>query len=740
MRTVKVGVFRHTLGIPSERFIPDQVRLLPVPAALISRDMPPEDLDLPSDSISRLGRRAVLRHMAGDGAPLAQVLEENSIDLLHAHFGVEGLMSLPAARQLGIPHVTTFHGFDATRTRGALATSRNLSWVRYAAGRSKLLRSTDAIICVSRHLESRLLEMGADRRKIHVIGTGVDPSTLGVTLPSELGRMVHVGRLVEKKGAKYLVAAMSTIVRRVPGAHLTIIGDGPLKDDLQRQIADLNLEQHVSLLGPQAHRDVLREIQAATVLILPSVTASDGDQEGLGQVLLEASALGRPVVATRHGGIVDAVLDGVTGALVPERDVAALAEATIRYLQDPDLCVKHGLAGRDHVERHFDSRQNATAVSRVYESVIPTSPRGSTLSIRMISRSTPAHGPGGMETQMLDLGEAWARSGHLVEIVTSPGGSSIDTPLEIRELSGVSGRYSRQWAKRAAALDSRNVDVIFGVSSAARHSLRRRQRRGPAIVMQAHGTSLEELRTKLSSRSPISILKAARNLGWLFVDAFDYPLYDMVIGVGPSVTRSLSSLPRFARPRRYRTIYNAVRAQSVPENQPRAGLLYAGRLHQEKGVDIAIRAAVLLGRTLTIAGAGPAEPSLRKLVESLDARSLVSFVGQVDRADLAGLVRASEFVLLPSRRREGLPMVALEALASRTPAVVSRNIRESFGHSPPDALFASDLSAEAFAETIRSLQHYRAPGLSGQFLLEECANSYISAFRAAISESQRSKR
>lgn len=369
----RVSIFRHTVYKPSEQFIPLQALLMPSAKVLVtSRDPIIDPVDaLESVSISDLGRSAVIRHtMLRDTRPLVRTLSGRGVDVLHAHFGVEGMYSVRAAQKLDIPHVTTLHGYDVSTSTRALLSSRKPAWIYYAALRSEFLTSQSHFICVSEHIRRLAIGLGARPERTTVIGTGVDTSAIQFSKVPETPVVLHVARLVEKKGTEYLIAAFANVVERIPQAKLRIVGEGPLEESLRAQVDQLGLTGSVLFLGAQPHPVVLEELAGARLFCLPSVTARSGDQEGLGQVLLEAGATGRPVIATEHGGIVDAIVDGETGLLVGERDVQALSDALISVLTDSVLADRLGKNARAWVVREFDARQQAYKVEAVYRDLL----------------------------------------------------------------------------------------------------------------------------------------------------------------------------------------------------------------------------------------------------------------------------------------------------------------------------------------------------------------------------------
>ncbi|MFP5360431.1 MAG: glycosyltransferase, partial [Actinomycetes bacterium] len=226
------------------------------------------------------------------------------------------------------------------------------------------------LIAVSHHIARRAIEHGAREEAITVLYTGVDTQVFTPAPLPEAPTVLHVARLVEKKGTSDLLTAFATVLRTVPDARLRIIGNGPLRPALTAQAHALGIAGEVTFEGVQPHSTVREAMKQATLLCQPSVTAGTGDQEGLGQVALEAAATARPVVATRHGGLREAVSDGATGVLVDEHDTAALASAIGAILADPAQAAALGDAGRTWTERHFDAAANAADVERLYRSIL----------------------------------------------------------------------------------------------------------------------------------------------------------------------------------------------------------------------------------------------------------------------------------------------------------------------------------------------------------------------------------
>jgi glycosyltransferase involved in cell wall biosynthesis len=177
-------------------------------------------------------------------------------------------------------------------------------------------------------------------------------------------RILFVGRLVEKKGCVDLLKAMVEVRAKYPEVELAVVGDGPLREKLESFAREHRL--NVRFLGVHPPDVVLKLLRESLLFCLPSVRSGTGDSEGLGIVNLEAQAVGVPVVGTRHGGIPEAVEDGVTGLLAEERDPAGLARHILTLLSDAPLRAKMGQAARARIIRDFDLEKQSQLLEKQY--------------------------------------------------------------------------------------------------------------------------------------------------------------------------------------------------------------------------------------------------------------------------------------------------------------------------------------------------------------------------------------
>ncbi|NYT46301.1 glycosyltransferase [Alcaligenaceae bacterium] len=379
----KVVIFRHQLFKVSEPFIVQQAQQLrrfePLYLGRSRFGAAPDNgrsFSIEDDLQRRSFAQKLWQVSSRDPEPFLSALNDERPVLVHAHFGVEGVYALPLAKQLRVPLITTFHGFDATTSPTALVRSGSPSWVNYLLFRHRLAAKGDLFLCVSDYIRKRVLAMGFPAEKTHVHYMGIDTEKFQPRSPGKERRLVlHVARLVEKKGTEYLIRAFGSIAERVSDATLVIIGDGPLRPSLEALASTLGLGQRIRFMGAQAHAEVIAMMRQTAVLALPSVTAKSGDAEGLGMVLLEAAAHGVPMVATAHGGIPEVVREGTTGFLVPERDIDLLAERIQRLLDNDALRHTMGAQARAMVQTDFNIQTQTAKLETFYDMALGREPQ-----------------------------------------------------------------------------------------------------------------------------------------------------------------------------------------------------------------------------------------------------------------------------------------------------------------------------------------------------------------------------
>jgi glycosyltransferase involved in cell wall biosynthesis len=281
-----------------------------------------------------------------------QVARRYGATIVHGHWVVPGGITAALAAG-GRPLVISLHGSDVYVAERHVMMRRA---ARTAFGRARW------VTACSDDLRRRAVALGADPARIETVPYGVDTArfaprpheratrrqALGVTD----GPLVFTaGRLVRKKGFEYLIDAVLHLAGRWPSIRLAIAGEGDLRDELEARAH--RMAPVVTFLGARSQDDVGRLAAAADVVAVPSVHDLEGNVDGLPNFALEAMATTTPVVATRVGGLADAIADGVTGRLVPERDAAALAGAIAGLLENDDVRQRLGQAARRAVIDRF---------------------------------------------------------------------------------------------------------------------------------------------------------------------------------------------------------------------------------------------------------------------------------------------------------------------------------------------------------------------------------------------------
>jgi colanic acid/amylovoran biosynthesis glycosyltransferase len=229
-------------------------------------------------------------------------------------------------------------------------------------------------LAVSSYIADRAVACGADpdRVQVHHMGipTVVEHPGPGVRPSADRFKIAHVARLVEKKGTQYLLDAVRLLRSKGLPVELVIVGDGPLRASLEQMVTAWGIGDAVSFRGELDHRAAVEVIAGADVLAVPSVPARNGDTEGLGMVMLEAAARSVPVVATASGGIVDFLVDDVTGFLARPRDSAALAAALERCLTDTGKAAAITARARATLRSEFDVNTQTERLEELFDAMI----------------------------------------------------------------------------------------------------------------------------------------------------------------------------------------------------------------------------------------------------------------------------------------------------------------------------------------------------------------------------------
>ena len=296
-------------------------------------------------NFARHGLEALSLQLQFAGLPF---LRRPPFDVVHCHFGPNGRVASMLRRAGAIDGkiTTTFLGYDLSR------------WLLQRGNDiyREMWRQGDRFLPICRAFRDQIVDLGCPQEKTTIHHLGIDRSRFRFRerQPSPEVRLVSIARLVDKKGIEYGLRAIARIADDHPGVRYQIVGDGPLRAQLEALTRELGLGERVQFLGGLPQEEVIAVLEGAHIFLAPSVTATDGDREGTPTVILEALAMGIPVLSTVHSGIPEQVEDGRSGYLVPERDVDALADKLGALLSQPEQWPAMGRAGRDHIAAEFD--------------------------------------------------------------------------------------------------------------------------------------------------------------------------------------------------------------------------------------------------------------------------------------------------------------------------------------------------------------------------------------------------
>ncbi len=287
---------------------------------------------------------------------LGRFFKTQGVDVILAEFGTTGADLAPVAAECRIPLVVHFHGHDAHRKSVLSPDMLN----RYQF----MFQTSTAVVVVSRFMHATLLELGCPADKLIYNPYGPRDKFFSVQ-PDFRPTILSLGRFTDIKANYLVLMAFQQALQQVPHARLVMAGGGELLETCKTLAAAWKMEHAVCFPGAIEHSRVQELYSQACCFAQHSVTPSYGDAEGTPNTVLEACAAGLPVVATRHAGIADVVVDGVTGFLVAERDVAGMAEAMVKLLQSPELCQQLGKMARDRIRMHFSSDRHLRVLNDV---------------------------------------------------------------------------------------------------------------------------------------------------------------------------------------------------------------------------------------------------------------------------------------------------------------------------------------------------------------------------------------
>lgn len=335
------------------------VRLLKSPGVLLANFYKDPAAIFRSLNIFKYGKKALSLYLLYQAMPY---LGKPPYDIVHCHFGYNGLKG-QALRDIGVLKgklIITFHGVSISKDlqeKGEHIYNR-------------LFKKGELFLPISEHWKHKLIKLGCEQERIIVHRMGIDCNNFSFIprqpSPDGIIRLVSISRLVEKKGIEYAIKAVAQLAKITSNIEYNIVGDGFLKPKLQALIEELDVSTQVKLLGWKQKTEVIGILNNSHILLAPSITARDGDREGIPVALMEAMAMGLPVVSSLHSGIPELVKDGISGFLVAERDVDGIAAKLNYLIEHPEVWSEMGRAGRKIVEENYDIDKLNNSLLEIY--------------------------------------------------------------------------------------------------------------------------------------------------------------------------------------------------------------------------------------------------------------------------------------------------------------------------------------------------------------------------------------
>ncbi|MEN0057011.1 MAG: glycosyltransferase family 4 protein [Mucilaginibacter sp.] len=297
---------------------------------------------------------------------LAKYLTRQKIDVVLAEYGMVGARVATACKMACVPLVIHFHGADA---------HHRPTVTEYKTAYQQAFAYASAIVVVSEDMYQTLLDLGAPANKLFLNPYGVNVNLFNaVDVAQSAPNFLAVGRFVGKKAPLITLQAFETVTRTFADAHLWMAGEGPLLDATKQKAVELGISDKVTFTGRQSTPQILELMKKMRCFVQHSVTADDGDMEGTPNTILEASASALPVVSTRHAGIKQAVVDGVTGLLTDEYDVEGMGRHMLKLAGSVQLAAQLGKAGREHILANYNiEKRIAVLDSIIQQSINPLS-------------------------------------------------------------------------------------------------------------------------------------------------------------------------------------------------------------------------------------------------------------------------------------------------------------------------------------------------------------------------------
>jgi len=367
---ITIAIFSHSENAYSETFIQAH-RNLPFDVKYYYGDFLPCYLDGKSLDqnkwVNTLQRRKLsfFHHKKSsitDGElALISSLKKNKVSVVLAEYGVTGTAVLNVCKELSLPLLVHFHGWDAS-VKNILK--------QYGQQYQDMFSYANFIFSVSHSMTAKLVEAGCPIQKIVYNPYGPDDRFFDIQPAYTSQHFLAIGRFVDKKAPYFTILAFNRVLQQYPDATLTMAGDGPLWNTCTNLVAYLKIGHRVLLPGAISTQQWVSYLSGGIAFVQHSITAENGDMEGTPVAILEAQAAGLPVISTLHAGIPDVVIHNETGLLVAEQDVEGMATNMLKVLAEKGLAHQLGTTGKKRTLENFNMKRHLDTIQQSIEKVL----------------------------------------------------------------------------------------------------------------------------------------------------------------------------------------------------------------------------------------------------------------------------------------------------------------------------------------------------------------------------------
>ena len=294
-------------------------------------------------------------------ALIKRYIKEHHIDVVMAEYGTAGSFITPICKNLDIPLLVHFHGFDA---------SRKDTLNNFKKGYELMFSYATKIIVVSNAMKQALVGQGCPEKKLVLNTCGPHPDYLNIEPDLESNYIISVGRHTYKKAPYLTILAFQEVLKKHPHLKLKMIGDGELFDVSKNLVKSLGLENNIILLGALERQEIIKHLQSAFLFVQHSIIATNGDSEGTPVGIIEAMAAGLPLVSTRHAGIPDVVIENETGFLVDEGDIDAMSENILTIVNNRELAETFGKKANALIQENFTLLKHINKINNLIKNAI----------------------------------------------------------------------------------------------------------------------------------------------------------------------------------------------------------------------------------------------------------------------------------------------------------------------------------------------------------------------------------